>query len=286
MSIDERMALQGKSVAVAGGGGGGIGSAICGLLAEAGARVAVLDVKPEALDLTDEFLEGTAGPHAKIVCDVRDPQAVEAAIKQTAELGPFHGLVHVAGGIWPDQWAPLLKTDLDVYDRVVELNLRSQLITATAAARRLEEQGQGGSIVQIASIVGLSGMPFGVPYATAKAGLLGLMRTAAMEWGRFGVRVNAVAPGAIRTPKALRGRSADAPAETQAELTSVPITRGGRPNDIAGAVLFLMSELGSFVTGQVLAVDGGSSIRPSYIDADNIPVAVVNYELRDRLLAD
>src|SRR3954468_14961871 len=106
MTIDERLGLQGKVVAVAGGGGGGIGTAICGLLAEAGARVAVLDVKPGALDLVDPALEGTPGPHAKIVCDVRDPEDVEAALKQATELGPFHGLVHVAGGIWPDQWAP------------------------------------------------------------------------------------------------------------------------------------------------------------------------------------
>src|SRR4051794_8151880 len=130
MSMDEHMGLAGRVVAVAGGGGGGIGTAICGMLAQAGASVAVLDVRQEGLDAADSVLEGTPGRHAKILCDVRHPAAVEAALDEAAGLGPLHGLVHVAGGLWPPQWSPLVSLDLDAFDQVLDLNLRAALITS------------------------------------------------------------------------------------------------------------------------------------------------------------
>jgi len=281
--LDERLGLTGRSVVVAGAGGGGIGTAVCRLLVEAGTVVAALDHDPAHLALSERAMDEAGGRYRSFVVDVRNADDVAAAVAEAAAAGRVHGLVHVAGGLFPDQWASLLETPPETFDSVVELNLRSAFLTTRAVGTHLVEQGTGGSVVHITSIAALSAMPFGAAYAAAKAGMVALTRTAALELAHSGIRVNAVAAGTVRTPRNVAQSSPDlAPAERAA----IPLGRRGRPEDIAGAVLFLLSELSGFVTGQVLAVDGGSSTRPSFLDDDNLPVFVRDPEVRARLLGN
>jgi NAD(P)-dependent dehydrogenase (short-subunit alcohol dehydrogenase family) len=280
---DGQVSLEGRMVVVAGAGGGGIGTAVCRLVAGAGASVLALDVRPEALEAVDEALAGTPGPHLTVVADVGDTAQVDDALDQAAGLGALHGLVHVAGGLRREQWAPLLSVALDDFDDVVALNLRAALVSMRAVASRLVAGGAGGSIVSVSSIAALSAMPYGASYAAAKAGLMSLTRTAALEWGGHGIRVNTVAPGTVGTPKTAQDADTPSGALSDAERVVLPLGRKGVPDDVAGAVLFLLSDLSSWITGQVLAVDGGSSVRPSFLGEDNLPVFVHDEQMRRHL---
>jgi 3-oxoacyl-[acyl-carrier protein] reductase len=284
VSIDDRLSLRGKIVVVAGAGGGGIGTAVCRTVAAAGGSVVALELRPEAMGSVEEAVTGTPGPHRLVVADVREPAQVADALDDSVGTGVLHGLVHVAGGIWADQWGPLLSMPLETFDDVIALNLRSALVSMRAVAARLIAQKTKGSIVAVSSVAGLSAMPYGAPYAAAKAGLISLVRTAALEWGPSGIRVNSVAPGSVRTPKSTSDAVAGDDALADVERAALPLGRRGVPEDIADAVLFLLSGLSSWVTGQVLAVDGGSSARPSFLGADDLPVFVHNEQLRQALL--
>jgi len=279
--LDERLGLTGHRVVIAGAGGGGIGTAVCRLLVEAGAVVVAFDNDARRLALSERVMDEAGGRYQSFVVDVRDADDVTNAVAEAAEANPLHGLVHVAGGLFPEQWGPLRETAPETFDAVVDLNLRSAFLTTRAVGNRLVDQGTGGSIVHLASIAALSAMPFGAAYAAAKAGMIALTRTAALELGRSGIRVNAVAAGSVRTPRNATQSTRD---DAHEERAAIPLGRRGQPDDIAGAVVFLLSGLSGFVSGQVLAVDGGSSARPSFLDDDNLPVFVRDPELRARLL--
>jgi len=242
-------------VAVVAGGGRGIGEATSRLLSAAGAAVGVLDVEADRAEAVAASLRTGGAMAIPLVADLRDEDACAAAVDTAAdELGGIDVLANVAGGMTNQaEWRHLEHWSTDEWDRVVHLNLRYVFWLCRAAIPRLVARG-GGSIVNVTSISGVFGAPNHSAYGAAKAGLIHLTKTLAVEYGRAGIRVNAVSPGAIATP----ATDAVMSAERRATLAgATPLQRPGTPDDIARAVLFFASPMSEYVTGQMLLVDGG-----------------------------
>jgi acetoacetyl-CoA reductase/3-oxoacyl-[acyl-carrier protein] reductase len=237
------ISLEGRAALVTGG-SGGIGSAIVRSLLGAGARVASLDLPGR---------EAPAGALA-LPCDLGDPASLRAAVAEAGDRfdGRIHAIVHCAG-ITRD--AVLWKMADEDWDLVLRVNLGSAFLLLKESVPLLRRAGSG-SVVLVSSINGERGKLGQANYAASKAGLHALARTAARELGRFQVRVNAVAPGFILTPM-----TEPLPEEVKRKAVDETVLgRAGAPEDVAGAVLFLCSDLARHVTGQVLRVDGGQLI--------------------------
>jgi 2-hydroxycyclohexanecarboxyl-CoA dehydrogenase len=245
-------ALHGE-IAIVTGAGKGIGESIAHALAAAGARVAVTSrVAADA-----ERVAAALGPgHLGLGMDVRESAAVDAAVAAAAAaLGAPTILVNNAG---VNTIAPSESYPDDEWDRIVDVNLTGVFRCCRAVGARMLEAGNG-SIVNVASIVGATvGMPWRAPYASSKAGVVGLTRTLAVEWGGRGVRVNALLPGPVETPM-VGVAIAQGVVDRQGVVDHTPAGRWGLPDDIAGAVVLLCSPAGRFLTGQAIAVDGGYS---------------------------
>ena len=210
---------------------------------------------------------------ATVVADVTDEVALVAAIAAVAaDLGPVRHVVNVVGGTLVDDWHRTAEYDMDAFDRVIARNLRYAVISCREVARGLIERGTPGAFVNISSVAA-RGVPLLAAYGAAKAGLESFSRTMALEWAAKGIRVNLVAPGTVRTPRA--GQS-----EMPEAARAIPLGRRGDPEDIAHAALFLLSDLSSYITGQTVTVDGGSSIGGP--GGDQLPVFVTNPAVRAR----
>jgi NAD(P)-dependent dehydrogenase (short-subunit alcohol dehydrogenase family) len=279
--------LNRRAYLVAGAGGGGIGTAICAMLAEAGATVVAIDKTEIGRDIAAKAMASFGDSHLVLDADLTDVAAVEAMLAEaSSRAGAIRGAVNVVGGMLPHHWTAL--TDPlapEAFDDVMRFNLKPTLIASTAVARAIAGHGLGGSIVNVASAAGLVSMAYGAGYGAAKAALINLTRTMAVEWGRYRLRVNAVAPGTIRTKKIGRARFDTAESEEMRQRTRdvIPLGRRGEPEDVAGAVLYLLSDLAEYVSGQTIAIDGGALARAPYTDGDNLPVFVTDPALRGRL---
>lgn len=254
VSID--LGLAGKSVLVVGT-GGGMGQATVAALAAAGARVACLDIDADAAAEAVRIAEGAGAEALARTGDATDPDQVAAAVAATREaFGGIDVLVNVVGdgGVGHR----LLDTDQAAWDRVFAMCLSTAVNAVKAAAPAMIEGGRGGSFVFISSIGGLSGLPGQSHYSAAKSALMTLVKTLALEYGMEGIRFNAVAPGFIYTPEIDRISTAEHRAEQE---RLIPLRRAGRPEDVARAILFLASDLASYVSGQTLVVDGAVTAK-------------------------
>jgi NAD(P)-dependent dehydrogenase (short-subunit alcohol dehydrogenase family) len=194
-----------------------------------------------------------------VTCDVTDPADRERLVETVVERhGRLDGLVNNAGA---GATGPALKSSTEAFARVLDLNLTAPFALSCLAAARMRADG-GGSIVNVASVMGLRsiGEIPDAAYVASKAGIIGLTRELASQWGRHGIRVNAVAPGFFASE--MTAELGDDPeAFPEFLLARTPLRRGGRAGELDEAVLFLLGAGSSFVTGHVLSVDGGMSVR-------------------------
>jgi 3-oxoacyl-[acyl-carrier protein] reductase len=237
-------------VAVVTGAGRGIGRAIALRLAQEGADVAVIDLIAANAEETAGMVRSLGRRAAIYVTDVSNPEAVQQAINGTIEaLGNLHVLVNNAG-ITRDML--IIKMKDEDWQKVLNVNLTSAFLCSKFAVKHMMRQ-RYGRIVNMASVVGLAGQAGQTNYAASKAGLIGFTKSLAKEVGSRGITVNAVAPGFI--PTALTDVLPDE--QRVAAIGATPLGRLGTVEDIASAVAFIASDEASFITGQVLAVDGG-----------------------------
>ena len=240
--------LDGRTAIVTGA-GAGIGKGIATVLARFGARVVVWELDPETGERTAEEIRHAGGDALAIPTDVRQPDQVARAIEGS---GGIDILVNNAGGTFAGSFLDSTEKGWDALHRA---NLKSVLHCTQQAARRMVEQGRGGSIVNVVSIEAVRAAPGYAPYAAAKAGVVSLTQTLALELAPHRIRVNAIAPDICLT-EGLRAMVSEADRERFG--WTVPLGRPGEPDDVAGAVIFLASELGRYVTGITVHVDGGT----------------------------
>ena len=243
--------LRGK-VALVTGGSGGIGAHLATVLADAGASVAVAARREERLaEIVNAIADG-GGTALALRMDVTDPSSIEEAFERVErELGVVNVLINNAG-IAVVQ--PALEADIQGWDRVLATNLRGPFLAAQACAKRLVARKAPGSIVNVGSIMGERVGGGLVSYAAAKAGLLHVTRALALEWARYRIRVNAIAPGYVETD--INRGFFDTPAGA-AVVKRIPQQRIGRLNDLDAVVLLLASDASSYMTGAVVPIDGG-----------------------------
>lgn len=249
------MRFQDRAVLVTGG-GSGIGQQVCYAAAAEGAKVAVGDLDLERAQATAAEIGKRKGEAHAFSVDVADPESaaqfVEAA--ETA-LGRLDVLVNSAG---IREIVSVLDLSFEEWRRVINVNLSGTFLTSQAFARRLVNQDKPGQIVNLASTLGLMAAPKRAASTASKHGVVGLTRQMALELGEKRIRVNAVAPGVVRTP--LTERYFQDPAYAQAIRDIHALGRWAEPQEIANAILFLAAEENAFITGSILTVDGGWTI--------------------------
>jgi NAD(P)-dependent dehydrogenase (short-subunit alcohol dehydrogenase family) len=247
------MKLDGK-VALVTGAGSGIGKAIALLFAEEGANIAVNDINLYAGEETSAAVRRIGRKAITIGSDVAKADEVDAMMHMSIrELGGIHILVNNAGIHIGGQ--PVVDYPLESWEKTLNVNLRGSFLCSQYAGRWMVNNG-GGNIVNIASVAGIIGLPDTCDYGPSKAGVINLTRVLAVEWAKYGIRVNAIAPSYIMTPLTERGISEGF--VTLDELVKqIPLRRLGQPEEVAKAALFLASEDASFITGSTLPVDGG-----------------------------
>jgi len=255
--MKEIFGLEGEPALVVGGGYGS-GRELARLLAQAGAKVAVADIDGDRAKAVADEIDGVA-----IVGDVTRVEGATSIVNQ-AHLA-LGGLTRVANIVGLVNMAPFIETDLAQWEAQLRLNLYSQMFVCQAAGRHMLS-GHGGAIAMVASVSGFYGARNQAAYGIAKAGVMSLARTLSDEWAGKGIRINCVAPDITAVPRLIDAmgmpeKDALARLDAMAVAEGVPMQRFGRAPEIANPLLFLLSDMSSFMTGQTLVVDGGTMVH-------------------------
>lgn len=232
----------------------GIGRATAIAFAQEGARVALIDRAEDALQPVADAIRATGGAVLAIACDVAVPEQVEAAVARTVAVFGRLDIAFNNAGV-ENEAAPVAEIALEAWDRILDINLRGTFVCMKHEIAQMLRQGSG-VVVNTASGAGIRGVAGGASYAASKHAIIGLTKSAALDYATSNIRVNAVLPGNIETPMMDRFTGGD----IRKAIALEPVGRLGRPEEIAEAVLWMCSDLGAFVTGASISVDGGWSL--------------------------
>lgn len=260
------LGLDGRTVIVSGAAGGGIGTSVVNLVARAGATVIAVSRSSQNLETHIGPLVAEGLPVVPLAADASNDDGIAKVMAQAGQSsGELYGLVNVAGGAEPATWMPSTRVTRADWRALFTQNLETMVFMSQAVAGALKSQGRPGSIVSISSISGMNTAPFHIAYGTAKAAIVAATRTMALELAVDNIRVNAVAPGVTETPASTTYVDRD----VERDRRAIAMGRRGRPEEQAAAILFLLSDLSSYITGQTILVDGGLNLRWTHLGADN-----------------
>ena len=245
--------FEGKTAFITGA-ASGIGRATAVAFAAEGARVVVTDRGEAALQDTADDVKAAGAEVLAIACDVSVPEQVEAAVAQAVERFGQLDIAFNNAGV-ENKAQPLHEIELEEWDRILGINLRGAFVCMKHEIAQMLHQG-GGVVVNTSSGAGIRGVAGGASYAASKHAIIGMTRSAALDYAKQNIRVNAVLPGNIATPMMDRFTGGD----IQKAIDLEPVGRLGKPEEIAEAVLWMCSDLGGFVTGASIVVDGGWSL--------------------------
>jgi NAD(P)-dependent dehydrogenase (short-subunit alcohol dehydrogenase family) len=232
----------------------GIGRAAALAFAAEGARVAILDRSADALEEVKTSVKNAGAEVMAIACDVSSPEQVQAAVRQIVDRFGRLDVAFNNAGV-ENKAAPVHEIDLAEWDRILGTNLRGTFVCMKHELAQMVKQG-GGVVVNTSSGAGIRGVAGGAAYAASKHAIIGLTRSAALDYAKQNIRVNAVLPGNIETPMMDRFTGGD----IQKAIDLEPVGRLGKPEEIAESVLWMASDLGGFVTGAATVIDGGWSL--------------------------
>jgi gluconate 5-dehydrogenase len=252
----DRFKLDGR-IALVGGGGGAIGGAMAVALAEAGARIAVTDLAQESVDATKARVESVGGECLAIAGDMTKRQDAEAVVDQVVEhYGHLDIMINAIGGGAGKVLYDAQDYPDDAWDWIYDINVRCTLVPTQAAVKAMIKAGNGGKVLNISSVRAALGINAGYSaYVAAKGAISSLTRQWATEWAKHGINVNAISPTFVDTPQV--AMLLEDPEFKKSVVARIPIGRVGGTNDLVGAAIFLVSDASSFITGQILGIDGG-----------------------------
>lgn len=276
----EYLNFDGRIIIVSGAGGGGIGTTTARMIAQTGATVIAVSRGQENLD---QHLGASIAEGLKIVTVAADVQTDEgvATVMDAARKaeGTLYGLVNIVGGAAPSSWMRFTRASREDFRALFSWNVESMFFMSSAVAAELKQKNLPGAIVSVSSISGLNTAPYHAAYGAAKAAVSQLTRSMAVELGADNIRVNCIAPGPTETP----GSRAYVGEDPERDRKAIAMGRQGRPDEQASAILFFLSEMSSYITGQTVLVDGGLNLRWTHLDGENVSVFLKNEDFRKRI---